>query len=417
MTPTETHGSARAEVSQEWIARAHALKPLLEAAAPRIEATCSLPADVLDALHEAKMFRMLLPRSLGGAELDLATYAQVVAVIAEGDGSVAWCIGQNSGCSMAAAYLEPDAARDVFGDPRAVVAWGFSLGPHCRAVPVEGGWMVNGSWGFGSGNRHSQWLGAHCQQCDAAGTPLKHPDGRVTERTMLLPRVSAKIPGDQWDVIGLRGTGSDTYSVTDLYVPAKYSLVPRAVGRDQQLAAGVKTEPEPERREKGTLYRITTMNVYQCGFASVGIGIARATLAAFIALATRKTPSGTTLSLRDDNWIQSRVAQCEAKLSAANAWLVQLAREAWNECEATGEVGFELRIRLRLASTFAIHQAREVVDTAYTEAGTTSIFQSNPFERRMRDMHTVSQQVQASVSHFQSVGQHFLGAAPSVRFI
>jgi alkylation response protein AidB-like acyl-CoA dehydrogenase len=121
--------------------------------------------------------------------------------------------------------------------------------------------------------------------------------------------------------------------------------------------------------------------------------------------------------LRDDNWIQSRVAQCEAKLSAANAWLVQLAREAWNECEATGEVGFELRIRLRLASTFAIHQAREVVDTAYTEAGTTSIFRSNPFERRMRDMHTVSQQVQASVSHFQSVGQHFLGAAPSVRFI
>jgi len=105
-----------------WLAKARALKPLLESAAPRIEAACALPADVLDALHEAQMFRMLLPRTLGGGELDPASFARVVAAIAEGDASVAWCVGQNSGCSMAAAYMDPVTAREVFGDARAVVA-------------------------------------------------------------------------------------------------------------------------------------------------------------------------------------------------------------------------------------------------------------------------------------------------------
>ncbi len=406
----------RSSEDNKWIARARALKSLIEAAAPRIDATCEIPLDVLDALHKEQLFRMLLPRSLDGGEVTLATFAEVVAAIAEADGSVAWCLGQNSGCSVAAAYMEPDAAREVFGDQRAVVAWGFAIGK-CSAVPVPGGWMISGVWGFGSGNRHSAWLGGHCRLCDANGTPQTTPDGRIVERTMLFPRSSAAIRDDQWNVIGLRGTGSDTYSVKDLFVPSRHSLVPRAVGRDQQLAEGVSAEPEPERREKGTLYKITTMNIYQCGFASVGLGIARATLDAFIALARQKTPSGTTLALRDDNWIQVRAAQCEAKLCSAKAWLLQLAREAWDECDSTGEVGFELRVKLRLASTFAIHQARDVVDMAYIEAGTTAIFESNPFERRLRDMHTVAQQVQASASHLQSAGQHLLGGKPSVRFI
>lgn len=416
MNSTAGRAASRNETGMDWVARARALKPLLEAAAPRIDADCEIPGAVLDALHAARMFRMLLPRSLEGAELDLATFAQVIAAIAEGDGSVAWCMGQNSGCSVAAAYMDPGAAREVFGDPRAVAAWGFAQGP-CLAVPVQGGWLASGTWGFGSGSRHSSWLGGHCRKCDAGGKPLSTPEGRIVERTVLFPRSSATIRGDQWNVVGLRGTGSDTYSVKDLFVPDKYSLVPRAVGRDQQLPEGVKAEPEPERREKGTLYRITTMNVYQCGFASVGIGIARATLDAFVALAKQKTPSGTPLALRDDSWVQVRIAQCEARLSSAQAWLLQLAREAWDECESKGEVGFELRVKLRLACTYAIHEARDVVDMAYAEAGTTAIFESNPFERRMRDMHTVAQQVQASVSHLQTAGQYILGAKPSTRFL
>lgn len=389
----------------DWIARARALAPMLDAAAPRIEADCALPADVLDALHDARMFRMLLPRSVGGAELDLATFFQVIRAVAEGDASTAWCMSQSSGCAMSAAYMAPEAAREVFGDPRAVVAWGYSTGPQCRAEPVQGGWRVNGTWGFGSGNRHSTWLGAHCHL----------PDG--AERTMLLPRASAQIREDSWHVVGLRGTGSDTYSVSDLFVPARHCIVPRATGRDQHQPADTHIEPESERREQGTLYRISPMNVYQCGFAGVALGIARASLAAFIALARGKTTSGTGIALRNDSWTQTRVAQCEARLSASEAWILQLLRSMWEDCAASGSAGFEHRVRLRLATTYAIHEARAVVEDCYADAGATAIFEANPFERRLRDMHAVAQQVQASAVHLQSVGQRLLGLQPPLRFI
>jgi alkylation response protein AidB-like acyl-CoA dehydrogenase len=381
------------------------LTPVLDAAAPRIEAACALPADVLDALHEAKMFRMLLPRSCGGAELELATFFQVICAIAAGDASTAWCMSQSAGCSMSAAYMAPEAAREVFGDPRAAVAWGFSTGPQCRAVPVPGGWQVNGTWGFGSGSRHATWLGAHCHVPDAS------------ERTMLLPRAAASIKADSWNVVGLRGTGSDTYSVTDLFVPAKHSLVPRATGRDQHQAEDALPEPESERREQGALYRFSPMNVYQCGFAGVGLGVARATLAAFVTLARGKTTSGTNLVLREDSRIQTRIAQSEARLAACEAWILQLLRVMWEECAASGSAGFENRVKLRLASTHAIHEARQVVEDCYADAGATAIFESQPFERRLSDIHAVTQQVQASTVHLQSVGQHMLGLKPPLRYI
>lgn len=390
---------------QDWIARARALTAVLDAAAPRIEAARALPADVLDALHAAKMFRMLLPHSLGGAELELASFFQVIGAIAEGDASTAWCLVQNSGCSMAAAYLAPRAAQQIFGDSRAVLAWGFPAGPQCRAVPVEGGWRVNGTWNFGSGNRHSIWLGGHCQLADAG------------ERTMLFPRSSASVQDDSWNVIGLRGTGSDSYSVSDLFVPAEHAVVPRATGRDQQQAAHARIEAEPERRQQGTLYRFAPMNVYQSGFAAVAIGIARATLDAFIALAKKKTPAGRQVLLRDDHWIQTRVALSEARLGSVRAWLLQILRDMWDQCTASGKIGFEHRIELRLAATHAIHEAREVVEICYADAGATAIFEANPFERRLRDMHAVSQQLQSSAVHLQSAGQHYLGLEPSVRFI
>jgi len=388
----------------EWIARAKALAPALAAAAPRIEADKQLPPDVVDALHEARLFRMLLPRSLGGAELELADFFEVIVALAEGDASVAWCASQSSGCAMAAAYLGPAAAREIFGDARAVLAWGFPAEP-CRASPVEGGWKVNGTWGFGSGNRHASWLGGHCQL----------PDG--SERTMLFPRSEVAIKPDSWNVVGLRGTGSDTYSVAGLFVPAAHAIVARASGRDLPPAADAEPEPEPERREHGTLYRFSPTSVYQCGFAGVALGIARATQDAFLDLATKKTPRGSSTTLRDNPVVQLRVAQSEARLGSTRAWLLSSLRAMWAECAASGRVSFEHRIRLRLASTYAIQEAREVVETAYIDAGATAIFEVNPFERRLRDMHAVSQQIQSHPAHFQSVGQHYLGLKPSTRFI
>jgi alkylation response protein AidB-like acyl-CoA dehydrogenase len=412
---TDGRTATPADVGREWISRARALKPLLEAAAPRIEQAKTMPPDVMEALHNARMFRMTLPRSVGGAELDLATYAQVVAAIAEGDASTAWCIAQASGCAITAAYLEPSVALEIFGDPGSVFTWGFATGqPPCRAVPTRGGWSVSGAWTFGSGNRLSKWLGGHAQVCNEAGAPLHQPDGRIAERTMLFPRSSAMVREDLWDVIGLVGTGSDSYSVTDLFVPAKYTLVARATPRNQQLPEGVKADPDPEQRETGTLYRFSSQAVFQVGLTSVAIGLARATLDAFIALAKKKSPSSAIQSLRDDAGIQARIAQADAKISAAQAWLVSLLREAWQECETQGEVSFPLRVKIRTACTHQVNEARDAVDMMYLEAGATAIFRSNPFERRFRDMHTIAQQVQGSVARMQSVGQYYLGIKPQL---
>ena len=121
---TDTQNAPSRERTREWVERAEALKPLLEAAAAEIERTQSIPEEVVDALHDAQIFRTVLPRSVGGAELDPATHAQVVAAIAEGDASVAWCVAQCAGASMASAYLEPAVAQEIFADPRAVFTFG-----------------------------------------------------------------------------------------------------------------------------------------------------------------------------------------------------------------------------------------------------------------------------------------------------
>lgn len=381
------------------IARARKLAPLLTAAAPRIDAAYELPKDVLDAMHAEGMFRLLVPRSVGGAELDPATYIQCVEAIAYGDASVAWCMNQGSGCSMSAGYLKPEVAREMFGGERDVLAWG--MGPGAKAMRVDGGWRITGNWAFASGSRHATWLGAHCPCFNADGTPELYSDGRPWERTMLFRREIATIK-DIWQVVGLRGTGSDAYAVTDLFVDDDHTVT-----RDR---------PE-ERREPGLIYRFAAMQIYASGFACVALGAARAALDAFIELAGGKTPALTQRGLRDSAVIQSAIGIADAQLKSARAWLIQVMRETQEAVRVSGELTTDQRIAIRQASTFAIHQAKEVVDMAYHEAGSTAIFDANPFERRFRDVNTVTQQVQGRRSHFETVGQHLLGAPPNFRWL
>jgi alkylation response protein AidB-like acyl-CoA dehydrogenase len=384
----------------DYPARARALVPLLWAAGPRIEAARELTEDVLAALHEAGLFRLLLPKSVGGAELDPMTYVRVIETVAQGDASTAWCLGQNGGCAMSAAWLEPRAAAEVFGGPRAVLAWG--AGAVGTAVAVEGGYRVSGTWQFASGSRHATWLGGHCQVHEPDGSlrPPTSSNGGEGGRTMLFPRASASMQ-DVWHVIGLKGTGSDTYSVRDLFVPEAYSL-------DRYNPA--------ERREPGMLYRFTTSQLYASGFAGVALGIARAVLDAFIDLARNKRPRGAETALRENAVIQSEISVAEARLRSARGFLLQTLREIWDGASAD-ELTLDQRIMVRLASTYAIHEACDVVDMAYHGAGSTAIAENGPFERRFRDVHAVSQQAQGRRSHFETVGRHLLGLPADLLFV
>lgn len=382
------------------VERAAALAPLLEAAAPRIEAGRELPEDVVSALHEAGLFRLLLPRSLGGDEVEPVVFVQAIEAVAKADASTAWCLGQASGCSLTAAYLDPGVARRVFaGSPRDVLAWGPA--PKLRAVAVDGGYRVTGSWMFNSGSHHATWLGPRCPVYERDGTPRLSGEGVQVERTMLLPKSSARM-ADVWRVMGLKGTGSDAFSVSDLFVPEDHTAA---------------LERDAERREAGMLYRFSTHTMFAAGFAGVGLGIARSTLDAFVALAREKTPLGIKSALHANAVIQLQVAQAEGKLRAARAFLLDTMQEVWREVGETGRLTLDHRMAIRLAASHAILQAREVVDIAYHAAGATAIFESNPFERRFRDMHTVSQQHQGRQAHFESVGQYFLGVEADNKLI
>ena len=168
------------------ISRAQALQPVVAAASSETEDGRRIAPSLLDRLHEAQLFRLLLPKSSNGIETDPVTFFHVIETIAQGDASTAWCLSQASGCSMTAAYLAPAVADEIFGsDPQAVLAWG--PGPRVKAIECEGGYRVTGVWAFASGGRHATWLGAHCPIFRTDGTPVVGEGGRQVERTMLVP--------------------------------------------------------------------------------------------------------------------------------------------------------------------------------------------------------------------------------------
>ena len=384
----------------EYVERARGLAPQIEACADQIERERRLAEPVLDALFAAGMFRLLLPRSLDGGEVDPATFAAVIEEIAKADASTAWCLCQASGCSMSAAYLPPDVAADVFGrDPRAVLAWG--PGPGARAVAVEGGYRVTGTWSFASGCRHATWLGGHCPIDEPDGSPRRNGDGKTVERTMLFPVASAQIV-DVWHVSGLKGTASDAFTVSDLFVPHEYSI-----SRDDPA----------ERRQPGPLYCFPTGSLYASGFAGVALGIARRMLDGLVGLAKEKTPRGFKRILRDSAVIQSQVGYAEAQLQSARLFLLSSLDEIWRAVGRSGVLTLDQRVLIRLASTYAIHQAKAVADMTHHAGGATSIFIESAFDRGFRDMHAVTQQLQGRQAHFETVGQFLLGHQPDTTFL
>jgi alkylation response protein AidB-like acyl-CoA dehydrogenase len=373
---------------------------MIEASAPSIEQERQLPQQLRAALHEAGLFRLLLPKAINGEEVEPATFVATVEEIAKGDASTAWCVAQGSGCSMAAAYLEPEVAQEIFGARDAVLAWG-PVGPNAKATAVEGGYRVTGTWLYASGSRHAKWLGGHSPLVDAKGERCLGPDGRPAERTMLFRKRDAVVQ-DIWQVVGLKGTGSDTYTVTDMFVPARYTFT---------------READDDRRETGPLYRFTTFQLFGASFAGVALGIARATLDAFVQIASTKVPMLASKPLRDNAVVQSQVAVTEAKWQSARAFLMQTLEQMWQTAVRGESFTMQQRAALRLAAVHAIHQSKEVVETTYHLAGGSAIFENQAFERRLRDIHAVTQQVQSQFSNFEVAGQVLLGLPSASKLI
>jgi alkylation response protein AidB-like acyl-CoA dehydrogenase len=357
---------------------ARLLATRIRAEADRIDRDADLGGDLVDAMAEAGLFRMLVPRRLGGGELELPAYLEVVHTVARADASAGWCVAQAANFARnACTYLSPDAAAELFGDPRALVANGPFPG---QATSQGDGYRVSGRWNFSTNCKNATWLSAACRV-----------DGTDTVRTMLLPNASAEIV-EAWGVAGLRGTGTHHFVVDDVFVPRAHTF-----------------STEDPRREHAPLYRFGSQSVFALGFSTVALATARAALDALADLAGAKSPRAMAGKLRDQPLTQLRVGRAEAELRAARALHRQTVADAWASACASDSVPAEHVASIRLATTHAFHAAISVTDAAYTLGGATAIFPESPLQRPFQDMHAISQHIQARESHFQSVGRVLLG--------
>ena len=350
-------------------------------------------------MHDAKLFRLTLPHRDNGLELPLPALAQVAEIIAGADASAGWCLGQAFGCAMSAAFMDKVASQQVFGAREAVLAWG--AGVQGRMEATDGGYLVSGTWRFASGSHHATWLGGHSKVFETDGNPREGASGRQADRTALFPREQA-VMADDWHVMGLRGTRSEGYTVENLFVPEGLTL-----DRDTPAECQVDT----------TLFRFPTTNVYAAVFSSVALGIAQSAFDHLKALGMKKHARAAQTSMRDSPVFQAKLAELRAQLESARAYKHAIISEIWETVDNTGELTMDDRARIRLATTYAINEATSAVEQIYRLAGSTAIFDNEPFERRFRDIHALSQQVQGRHSNFETVGRYMLGLGANTIFM
>ncbi len=348
-------GSVREEVQ--------ALVPTIEARAREVEEARRVPPDLVDQLVAAGCFRMMVPRSHGGLEMDLPDVLAVVADLARADGSTAWTVALGAEAPLVLGLLPGPTFDALYSEgPDVLLAAVFN--PTGTAMPVAGGFRVTGRWTYASGCLHCGWFLGHSVV----------PDGRMPPvRMALLPRESVAIE-DTWDSVGLSGTGSHDVVVDDVEVPDDRTF---ALFDPPQL--------------DGALWRLPELSVSVLQIANVAVGIAQGAFDDVVALATEKVPAFDSTVLAASPWFRNQVADADARLRAARALLDDQIAGAWAAALEARPLSLDDRARIRTAGTWATTTAASVVDSAFTAAGGTSLSRSHPLQRRLRDVHAVTQ--------------------------
>jgi alkylation response protein AidB-like acyl-CoA dehydrogenase len=367
---------------------ARELAPLIRASADQIDAARELPKPLFDALADAGMFHMAVPRAIGGSEIDFPTYVQVIEELGKADASTAWIVNQCATFATYSARIAPEVARTIWIDtPRSTVA--NTPSPTAQAVAVPGGYRVTGRQGFSTGCRHASWIAAHATVIANGGPRLK--DGKPEARYLLMPIANVELL-DTWQVRGMRGTGTHHFAVNDVFVPEERTVF--------QFGAPLVTH--------GARYKIPIQLAFAGGDGAAALGLARSCLSAFFELAGSKTPRFQGL-LRDQPITQLTVGQAEAALRSGRAFLMEAVCDLWNEATSMPAISLERRAALRVATTHAIRLAAQVVDSVYTMSGATAVFEGSLIQRHFQDIHVITQHLHGRLSHYELVGQHWLG--------
>ena len=363
------------------------------------EALGRLTPEVVDKLHEQRLFRMLLPRAYGGEEVDLVTWFRAMEALAKLDGSTAWCVGQINGCAASSSALDPAVARKIWGEPRSALSWGPPI--KSRADEVDGGHRLERRVGIlerqpardldrpdGAGLRQERRA-----RPAARGHGLPHLPGAGRRRS------SGSTTGTS---LGLNATNSGGFKVNDLFVPQGYSI-------DRDHLREVQA-----RRARSTSFR-STASSRSASPPSRSASRARCW--------TRRSRSPwrrrrgwPRRRCTQNHHVQFQIGEAEARLRSARNYVETTAGQTYDAVVASGKLTIAQRMDMRMAATFAIHEAKAVADAAWEVAGANAIFASGPFERRMRDLRTLLQQAQGRRAHLQDIGAFLMGLDANLAF-
>jgi alkylation response protein AidB-like acyl-CoA dehydrogenase len=369
--------------------KVHQLEPLLREHSLRAEVEHRLPDAVAHALREAGLYRMWCPQSLGGLELDPATTFRVLEELSRLDSAAGWNVQIQTAAQAFGAWLPEEGAREIFsGD----LILGGTLNPPIGLVPVDGGYRATGRSPFVSGCHQCTWFFGPALVME--GDAPRMVDGAPEAMVVFFPASQAEII-DNWNTLGMRGTGSHDVTVTDQFIPARWT---------GPLAPLVKAN----RYFEGPLYRLKFWHSVAV-LAAPAFGIARAAIDDFVSLATRKTPAYTATALRERPVIQSQLARAEAELGAARAYVYEALADAWGSALQGEWISAEQKVKLQLATSHGILAAARAVDLIFASAGTTAIREAALFQKYFRDVHTITQHAFGSASRFESAGQLLLG--------
>ena len=364
------------------------LAPTIRTYADEAEVLRELPRPLFEAIADAGLVHMALPRAIGGGEIDLPTYIQVIEELGKADASTGWVVNQLAIFGTYASRMPRDVARKIWIDtPRGCVA--NTPAPTAKAVVVPGGYRVTGRQGFSTGSRNATWVAPHAQVIENGQVRLD--GGEPETRYLFVPVAEAELL-DTWNVRGMRGTGTHHFAVNDVFVPEERSVL--------SVTAPL--------RESGPLYKIPRTLLFASGDASVAFGMARTCLATFMELAGAKTPRATEALLRDTPMVQQTIGLAEAWLRTGKAFLTEAVTEIWGGA-TRGEVTRDQRANLRLATTHGLRLAAQIIDAVYNAAGATAVYEDNAIQRYFQDIHVITQHMQGRLAHYELIGRYWLG--------
>jgi indole-3-acetate monooxygenase len=378
--------------STSLLDKLQSIRPIIQEHAAQGERERRLAKPTIHAMVEAGLFRMWIPEAFGGLELDPISAMRVVEEVSRLDSAAGWNLQIAISVTLFLTWFPDEGVREVLTDKPGMILGG-TLFPPGQAVSVEGGYRLTGRWPFVSGCHECSWFVGPAFVQDG-GELRRGEDGEPVQLLMIYRAEESQIL-DTWHTIGMRGTGSHDIAVRDVFVPL----------RRTGLLAPLNTFGKPF---EGPLYRLTIWPAV-AALAAPALGISRSAIDALYKLGKQKTPNYARSTLRERPVVQMQVAEAEALLGAARAYLYDSLRDGWKTAMEGRTLGMKQKINIQLATSYAIRAAAEAVDLVCRAAGTTAIRQEHPFQQYFRDVHVITQHAFGSANRFESAGKLLFG--------